>query len=214
MSSLLTCAVAVALPLALLACGDEDAAGSGGAGATASSVSAGGGGGGGESLPAARAEHYYGSVSVTSPDGQTVYDAHHTLIRRDVSPQEGRIVESIYQDSEPTLIAHYVTTLVQQGATPVFDVSDDAMTYSGTVTYLGDDVWDPSGWSYDITFDDGSGTLTGTAEVGPDGGFDTAKVFTDGAGAAVATIAEHVTPIDEATFEAQKTAALPWPDSL
>lgn len=213
MSRSLACTLALALPLTLLACGDEDASGSGGAGAAVSSASAGGGGAGG-GLPAARIEHYYGSVTVTSPDGQTPYAAHHTLVQRDLSPQEGRIVESIYQDSEPTTIAHYVTTLLQQGDGPVFDVSDDAMTYTGTVTYTGDDVWNPTGWSYDITFDDGSGTLTGTASVTAEGGFDTAKTFSDGAGEPAALIVEHVTPIDEATFEAQKSAALPWPDSL
>lgn len=183
--------------------GQGGSAGSGGAGGSAS------GGAGGE---AEFDEYYYGTVNVLSPDEGTVYQSNHTLIRRHVQPALGLVDEEVAWDDDPTEISHFVTHLVQVDETSTFQVTDEAMSYTGTIAYGAGLPFHWTDWTYDIVFSDGSGTLTGVAAKDGAGAFDTDKQFVDENAVLQVNIVEHADPITAASYAERLALPPPWSD--
>ncbi|HEY1100100.1 MAG TPA: hypothetical protein VGF99_14280 [Myxococcota bacterium] len=141
-------------------------------------------------LPAAVTTTYYaGTVTVTSPDGATPYGPPTaTAVMRIVDEVAGTITEVTIDDGK-----RRTTTLKRRGDTDVFDASDDAGSFGGTVTFSS------TGWSYALTMTDKSGTITGTATLTPTT-LTTAKLFAGPDGAPRAKIVDALTRIDEARY--------------
>lgn len=146
--------------------------------------------------PEATVAWYTGTVATRDPaDGTLFFPEQDTAARRRVDPTAGTIVEEVVSDGEII-----VTTMTRRGEDLVFDVTDDGGSVSGTLTFAGAG-WDFTGWTYDLTLTDGSGTLTGTATIDATA-IHTDKVFHDPDGADVAQIEDTLAAVDEATWQA------------
>ena len=93
------------------------------------------------------------------------------------------------------------TTLHREGDTNVFTATDDAHSFSGTVTMAGAG-WNITGWSYDLAMADGSGTITGNATLSA-AGLGTEKLFVAADGAPKARIVDAATPVTQAEYDAK-----------
>jgi len=144
--------------------------------------------------PANAEAHFRGTSQAMSPDGATMFGPPTpVLVKRTLMPAEGVIVEDVHHGKD-----HHFTTLVRQGETGVFEASDDAAGFTGTVTFAGD-PYAPGSWTYDITMGDGSGRLTGEGSLS-DAGIKTTKTFASPDGVARARIVDDLAPIDAATY--------------
>lgn len=148
------------------------------------------------SPPAPFTLYLHGSSQVSSPDGSSAYGpADDVLVRRTSTPAQGQIVEETWYSGEAGR-----TTLVRQGDTTVFDASDAAGTFTGTLSFDGPE-WDWNHWTYDIVLTDGSGSLVGEGTW--DGAaWQSVKTFSDADGNAVARIQDDLAGVDQASFDA------------
>jgi hypothetical protein len=145
---------------------------------------------------------YVGTSTTTSPDGSTPYGPPVTVIaRRTVDPDDGTIRELVVHPGRT-----FPTTLERVPGTNDFHASDEAGSFTGTLTFSGREwAWDA--WSYDISMTDGSGALRGRG-TRTKVGMDTDKTFFDPSGEPRARMREHFDRVDEATFEAKRAELL------
>jgi len=138
---------------------------------------------------------YAGTMATSSPDGATPYGPPKpALVARTVDPSHRRIVEVVVDDGRLR-----TTTLHRKGDTNVFTASDDSTSFTGTVTMVGDG-WSFSGWTYDLSMSDGSGKITGSAEI--DGtGIQTEKYFLAPNGEKQVKIVDQLAQISKAEYE-------------
>lgn len=147
-------------------------------------------------------QYFIGTSQTTSPDGKKVYQENAVLVRRQVDPPGNQIVEETWYDLDAR-----VTTLTRQGDTSVFDATDATASFTGTITYTGEEwAWDD--WNYDLTLTDGSGRVSGP------GSFDVShwestKTFYDGKDQATALVLDDLTLTDEAGFDAELPSHTP-----
>lgn len=139
-------------------------------------------------------QYLSGQSTTTSPDGKTEWQTQEVLIRRTLSPSDNKIVEETWYDKEAG-----VTTLLRRPDSNVFDVGDNAQSFSGTVTFSGPD-WAWTSWEYAVSMSDGSGRLVGTGQ--SDGESWTAeKMFEDLKEQPVAAIHDDFVFIEAGEFD-------------
>ena len=100
-------------------------------------------------------------------------------------------------------------TLQRVGVTNVFRVTDEAKSFTGTVTMPGDG-WNISAWSYDLAMADGSGTIGGTVTIDT-AGIRTEKFFVALNGEKNVKIVAGLGPISQAEYDAQLGRILKQP---
>ncbi len=95
-----------------------------------------------------------------APDGVTpIQPAATSRIVREVMPAEGQIIETVVQGEE-----RHRAVLTRQGDTAVFDASDDAHSFTGTITYEGPE-WHWTSWTYALTMTESGLLLRGTGRI-------------------------------------------------
>jgi hypothetical protein len=155
--------------------------------------------------PAAVTGWYGGTMVVTSADGATPFGPpKQALVARTVDAAHDQIVEVVVDDG-----ALRTTTLQRDGGTNVFRATDEAKSFTGTVTMTGDG-WNISGWSYDLTMADGSGTIAGTATIDA-AGIRTEKFFVTPNGEKKVRIVDGLSPISQAEYDAQLAGMVKQP---
>jgi hypothetical protein len=160
-------------------------------------------GGEGEGEAAPEVAFYVGTVTTTDPDtGASFGPAKDTAVSRTIDPVAHTIVEEVL-DGADTII----TTMSQRENSNVFDASDDGATFSGTLTFTGA-PFHFTGWSYDLSLTDLSGTIEGSATI-DDEGIATDKVFKDAGGVAQARIQDALAAVDEATYDREHDRLAP-----
>ncbi len=138
-------------------------------------------------------KYYAGKVITTSPDGSTPYGpAKFSLVKRSLDQKNKRITEWVSQDGKV-----FDTKLIQQNNSAVFNAQDSAKTFSGILTFSGDN-WKWNSWIYDITMTDGSGKISGKGFLTNEG-IKTEKYFTKG-NIAVVKITEDLKEINYEEF--------------
>ena len=139
--------------------------------------------------------YYKGTMQVTSPDGAQPYGPAQTgLVKREVFPSEGRIVETTLDEG-----AMRATTLTLKDGN-VFDATDAEGSFTGTVTFS-PDPWNATSWTYDLTMADGSGKIVGTATI-DSGSIKTEKFFVTAAGEKQARIVDDLSTVTAEEFAA------------
>ena len=139
--------------------------------------------------------YYSGAVMTTSPDGeQPLGPPVKVLAKRQLLPAENKIVEEVWHSGR-----HIVTTLLRKEG-GLFSASDAGGSFSGTLTFSGDD-WDWSAWTYDIQLSDGSGKISGRGAKTDEGRLIIEKLFIDAAGAPKARILEDHKAISPEEFQ-------------
>ncbi|MGC4122720.1 MAG: hypothetical protein QM765_50745 [Myxococcales bacterium] len=104
-----------------------------------------------EAKPTSSASYFVGTMSVSSPDGKIPYGPpKKSVVIRTLTPSTGTIVEEVAQDGMVN-----ITTLTRRGQTSVFDTTDTARSFSGTVTFQAD-PFAMTSWAYAIAMADGS----------------------------------------------------------
>jgi|JI10StandDraft_1071094.scaffolds.fasta_scaffold565675_2 hypothetical protein len=145
----------------------------------------------------AAVRYYVGSATTTSPDGAHAYGPATTIAaRRTIDSAAGTIDEYVVHPGRafPTHLQRGRAA----GSGVVFTATDEADSFSGTVTFAGPD-WAWTTWTYDLAMRDGSGTLRGEGR--SDGTtIDTDKLFIDRDGQPRARIREHLAEVDARTF--------------
>lgn len=146
-------------------------------------------------LPEPSTQYFSGTSLTTSPDGQTVYSEETSRVRRSIDPEAGQITEEVVL----SVSGASETVLVQLDGGNVFSASDDSGYFEGTITFTEGDDWAWTAWTYDLTFTDGSGGLTGEGSL-TDTALTTDKQILEPGGAVVALVQEDLAVIDEATW--------------
>ena len=101
---------------------------------------------------------------MSSPDGATVQSTQPAMVKRELRPSEGLIIETmVLEGGEPR-----TTTLTQSNGANIFTATDDANSFTGKVTFA-PNPWKAISWVYDLEMTDGSGSLEGTATMMPNG---------------------------------------------
>lgn len=109
---------------------------------------------------AAYQEEFEGTVEMFAPDGVTpIQPAAPSRIVREVMPAEGQIIETVVQGEE-----RHRAVLTRQGESNVFDATDDAHSFTGTITYEGPD-WHWTSWTYALTMTESGLILRGTGRL-------------------------------------------------
>lgn len=145
--------------------------------------------------------YYSGPSQASSPDGATMFGPPTTsVVMRTLKPSEGVIVEDVHQGNE-----RHLTTLTRRGDSLVFDATDEAKSFTGTLTFASD-PFSPGAWTYAITMADGSGTIEGQGSL-DDVGIHTNKTFKSPDGEARVRITEELKSIDEAAYDAAISTA-------
>ncbi len=131
--------------------------------------------------PTAYRYHYYGRVTYSSPDGTTAYGRGFSLIRREVRPSAGKIIETAVQSGRgpDEKAEEYVTELSRKGSTTVFEAKEEGGTFTGTVSFKGAE-WKWRSWVYDLDLTSG-GKLTGSGSLN-ERGVKTRKILSGGDG--------------------------------
>jgi hypothetical protein len=163
--------------------------------------------------PAARSSvvrYYVGSATTTSPDGAQAYGPAITIAaRRTVDSAAGTIDEYVVHPGRafPTRLRRGRDV----GSSVAFTATDEADSFSGTVTFAGPD-WAWTTWTYDLSMRDGSGTLCGEGR--SDGAtIDTDKLFVGPDGQPRARIREHLAEVDASTFARAESELLAHTDA-
>jgi hypothetical protein len=139
-------------------------------------------------------EYYYGTMSTSSPDGKVPHAPPAvTLVRRDVAPSEGRIVETVHQGGTKRVV-----TLEQEDG-GVFRVSSDDRSVEGEIAFDGPE-WRWTRWSYAIELSDGSGTIIGTGKL-ENNWLETEKYFVASNGEGRTRIVDRLVRIDREEYE-------------
>jgi hypothetical protein len=140
---------------------------------------------------------YAGTVTITSPDGAIPYGPPQpALIARTVDTAANTITEVIVDQG-----ALRTTVLHREGDTNVFTATDDAHSFSGTLTMAGAG-WDFTGWSYDLAMVADGGRITGSATLSA-AGLTTEKLFSTADGTPKARIVDAATPVTQAEYDAK-----------
>ena len=148
---------------------------------------------------------YSGTVAVSSADGATPYGPpKQALVARTVDKAHNLIVEVVVDDG-----VLRTTTLQREGDSNVFSATDNDKTFSGKVMMTGEG-WNISGWTYDLAMADGSGRIAGTATVDASG-IQTEKHFVTPDGRKKVRIADTLTPISKAEYDAKLAGLLGKP---
>lgn len=116
------------------------------------------------------------------------------LVKREVFPSDGRIVETVLDQGVMT-----ATTLTQKSGN-VFDATDSNASFTGTVTFS-PDPWNATSWTYDLTLSDGSGKIIGTATIADDG-IKTEKFFVTASGIKMVRIVDDLKAVTADEFAA------------
>ena len=139
-------------------------------------------------------QYLKGQMNTTSPDGTVTYGPPvQVSAKRTIDPGNNTIVEDTWHDQE-----NHKTLATLRPGTLIFDVSDEAKTFEGTITFQTED-WLLGSLTYNINMADGSGTLTGTG-VWEGDTYKTNKMFSDPTGTPSAKITETLTIITEEEF--------------
>jgi hypothetical protein len=106
---------------------------------------------------------YYGQVTFFSPDGKLPYGGTESVVKREISDNGARIVETVTQPGRAPGMrqAEIVTELRRRGKTLAYDAKDAGATFTGRLIFKDAGL---KAWTYDIKLKDG-GTLTGTGEL-------------------------------------------------
>jgi len=156
-----------------------------------------------EATPAVETIQFFrGDAVTTSPDGSIVYRPPQTVLARWVMSDGGdKLVEDAWHGAE-----HFRTVFTRRPGSLVYDVADDAKTFTGTVTFAVTPEGaggDRAAMTYEIRMSDGSGMITGTAKwVGDE--LQTYKIFSDPTETPRARIRERLYVITQAEFEASR----------
>ena len=143
-------------------------------------------------------QYMQGRMQTSSPDGATPYGPPlDVLVKRTVDEANGSIVEESWHGTEAR-----ISRLTLRSGTLIFDATDDANSFSGTMTFETQD-WLKGNVTYDINMTDNSGRLTGTGTWSEET-YSTDKLFSDPSGAPQAKIVESLTLISEAEFLAAR----------
>lgn len=142
--------------------------------------------------------YYYGEVKITSPDGKIPYGAvKHSLVKRTIDEKGKTIIEYVNQDGKM-----FNTKLTQTDKINVFTATDDAKSFSGTITFAGED-WKWNNWTYDIEMADGSGKILGDGKLSASG-LETTKKFVLPNGKQQVLITENLKEITKEEYEKLK----------
>jgi hypothetical protein len=120
----------------------------------------------GSKAPKDQTDYYFGRVGYFSPDGKTAYGWSVALIKREIMPARGKIVETALQPAKRRgkKPEESVTECVRAGSTSIFNVVDKGKTFSGTVTFIRGGTWAWTEWQYDITLASG-GVIKGEGKL-------------------------------------------------
>lgn len=142
--------------------------------------------------------YYYGEVNTTSPDGKTPYGpVKHSLVKRTIDEKGKTIIEDVMQDGKM-----FNTKLTQTDKNNVFTATDDAKSFSGTLTFEGEN-WKWSNWTYDIEMTNGSGKIVGEGKL-TSSGVETTKKFILPDGKEQVLITENLKEITKEEYEKLK----------
>ena len=134
---------------------------------------------------AAYQETFEGTVEMFAPDGVTpIQPAAPSRIVREVMPAEGQIIETVVQGEE-----RHRAVLTRQGESNVFDATDDAHSFTGTITYEGPE-WHWTSWTYALTMTESGLILRGTGRLDGET-LETSKELTPPGAPPVVIIHEH-----------------------
>lgn len=113
--------------------------------------------------------HYYGSVKISSPDGKTPFGESVSLVRREIRPADGKILESVLQPPRKPgdKPREFLATLTRVGNTNEFMAGDAEHSFSGKQVFEGKD-WDLPRWSYQIRLASG-GRIAGSGALDAQG---------------------------------------------
>ncbi len=139
--------------------------------------------------------YYYGEVKTNSPDGKISYGpVKHSLVKRTIDEKGKTIIEYVIQDGKL-----FNTKLTQTDKNNVFTATDDAKSFSGTITFAGE-TWKWSNWTYDIEMTNGSGKIVGEGKFSSSG-IETTKKFILPNGKAQVLILENLNEITKEEYE-------------
>lgn len=156
----------------------------------------------------AQTEYFVGSIQASSADGQTPYGPpKNTAIKRVINAEKGTIIETVLDEGVPR-----TTTLQRRGETAIFDATDVKKTFSGTLKFAGEDVWAPTGWTYDLKVKQGNWRLRGEAKLSPTALL-TTKRLAQGDGPVRVKMVGRFKRVDAKTYETtlKRLAAQPKP---
>jgi hypothetical protein len=111
----------------------------------------------------AATEYYFGQVQFLGPNGKTPYGKSVSLVKREVLPAEGKIVETITEPlNDPD--ARYeerVIVFTQRGQSSSFDASEVGGGLTGEMNFTGDDwAWEQATFSFNrVTGEEVTGTV-------------------------------------------------------
>ena len=111
-----------------------------------------------------------------------------------------KIVEEVWQGNE-----HFVTELTRIAQGTTFNAADTGGTFTGTMTFSGDD-WRWTSWTYDISMSDGSGKLLGSGQL-KQSGISTDKRFQSPDGVVRVVIRETPASITKSEFQQHRPQA-------
>jgi hypothetical protein len=103
--------------------------------------------------------YYYGSVKYYSADGVSSMGQTVSLVSRVVDPDKRQIVETVLQPKKNQSGADEFITELNLKTGNTFTTSDSAGTFSGEITFFGDE-WKWSSWEYQVNLTSG-GKISG-----------------------------------------------------
>ena len=140
-------------------------------------------------------QYLRGTSTTTSPEG-ILFEEVEVLVKRTITYAAGTIVEETLHGAEPRR-----TLFTLRPGTLIFNVSDEANTFTGTVSFASGD-WLSSDVTYNITLTGQyPGSLTGTG-VWVGDTYTTDKAFANADGVVEARIAEVLRVIQEEEYSA------------